>query len=56
MKPWRASVLLCLSLGACSFLEQFGIGGDPAVEAVSTAKQTMSSGDLPPSARPTPRS
>jgi tetratricopeptide (TPR) repeat protein len=47
MKPWRASVLLCLSLGACSILEQFGIGGDPAVEAVSTAKQTLASGDLP---------
>jgi tetratricopeptide (TPR) repeat protein len=47
MKPWRASVLLCLSLGACSFLEQFGIGGDAAGEAVTAAKQTLSTGDLP---------
>ncbi len=47
MKPWRASVLLCLTLGACSFLEQFGIGGDPAAEAVTSAKQVLSTGDLP---------
>jgi tetratricopeptide (TPR) repeat protein len=47
MKPWRASVLLCLSLGACSFLEQFGLGGDPAGEAVTAAKQTLVSGDIP---------
>ncbi len=47
MKPWRASVLLCLTLGACSFLEQFGIGGDPAADAVSSAKQVLGSGDIP---------
>ncbi len=50
MMPWRASVLLCLALGACSFLEKFGIGGDPAAEAVSAAKETLRSGDLPSSA------
>jgi len=47
MKPWRASVLLCLTLGACSFLEQFGIGGDPAGEAVTAAKQVLGTGDVP---------
>jgi tetratricopeptide (TPR) repeat protein len=45
MKPWRASMLLCLSLSACSFLD--GLGGDPAAEAVAAAKQTAATGDLP---------
>lgn len=47
MKPWRASVLLCLTLGACSILEKFGVGGDPSGEAVTQAKQVLGSGDIP---------
>ncbi len=49
MKPWRASVLFCLALGACSFLEGLGIGGDPAAEALSAAKESLRSSDLPAS-------
>jgi tetratricopeptide (TPR) repeat protein len=47
MMPWRAILLLGLTLSGCSILEKFGIGGDPAVEAVASAKQALGSGDLP---------
>ncbi len=47
MKLRRASVLLCLTLGACGILEKFGVGGDAAGEAVTQAKQVLGTGDVP---------
>ncbi|MFH1466425.1 MAG: hypothetical protein ABIO70_18725 [Pseudomonadota bacterium] len=47
MTAWRAVVLLCLPLGACSFLEKFGLGGDPGKEAAEAARTALKSGDLP---------
>lgn len=47
MTAWRALVLLCLPLGACSFLEKFGVGGDPGKAAVEAARTTLKGGDLP---------